>query len=129
MLKTVYDGLAKRFLSDLNLSYQFVDFNHFMYCVNTIGYKKKWEELLAVIDERYDGNPNKFLDDYYQIRDNIITSILNNKDYQYFNDVIDMNHFSLDSVSRCIPSTSIYNRENHKKYFLSIDLKHSNFQT
>ena len=129
MLKTEYDSLAKRFLSDLNLPFQFVDFNHFMYCVNTFGYKKKWENLLAVIDERYDGNPNKFLDDYYQIRDNIINSTLNNNGYQYFNAISDMDYFSLDAESRCIPSTSIYNRENNKKYFLSIDLKHSNFQT
>ena len=129
MLKTEYDSLAKRFLSDLNLPFQFVDFNHFMYCINTFGYKKKWENLLALIDERYDGNPNKFLDDYYQIRDNIINSTLNNNGYQYFNTLMEMDYFSLDAESRCIPSTSIYNRENNKKYFLSIDLKHSNFQT
>ena len=40
-----------------------------------------------------------------------------------------MNTFSLDAESRKIPTVNIYNRENNKKYFLSIDLKHANFQT
>ena len=40
-----------------------------------------------------------------------------------------MNTFSLDAESRKIPTANIYNRENNKKYFLSIDLKHANFQT
>ena len=128
-MKTEFDALAKRFLSDLNLSFQFVDFNHFLYCINTFGYRKKWNKLLKVITERYDGNPIKFLDEYYKIRDNIITSVLDNKDYQFFNEKVDMNTFSLDDESRKIPTANIYNRENNKKYFLSIDLKHANFQT
>ena len=128
-MKTEFDALAKRFLSDLNLSFQFVDFNHFLYCINTFGYRKRWNKLLRVIAERYDGNPIKFLDEYYKIRDNIITSVLDNKDYQFFNEKVDMNTFSLDDESRKIPTANIYNRENNKKYFLSIDLKHANFQT
>ena len=128
-MKTEFDALAKRFLSDLNLSFQFVDFNHFLYCINTFGYRKMWNKLLQVIAERYDGNPIKFLDEYYKIRDNIITSVLDNKDYQFFNEKVDMNTFSLDAESRKISTANIYNRENNKKYFLSIDLKHSNFQT
>ena len=128
-MKTEFDALAKRFLSDLNLSFQFVDFNHFLYCINTFGYRKKWNKLLKVITERYDGNPTKFLDEYYKIRDNIITSVLDNNDYQFFNEKVDMNTFSLDDESRKIPTANIYNRENNKKYFLSIDLKHANFQT
>lgn len=128
-MKTEFDALAKRFLSDLNLSFQFVDFNHFLYCINTFGYRKRWNKLLQVIAERYDGNPIKFLDEYYKIRDNIITSVLDNKDYQFFNEKVDMNRFSLDDESRKIPTANIYNRENNKKHFLSIDLKHANFQT
>ena len=92
-MKTEFDALAKRFLSDLNLSFQFVDFNHFLYCINTFGYRKKWNEMLQMITERYDGSPNKFLDEYYKIRDNIITSVLDNKDYQFFNEKVDMNTF------------------------------------
>lgn len=128
-MKTEFDALAKRFLSDLNLSFQFVDFNHFLYCINTFGYRKKWNKMLQMITERYDGSPSKFLDEYYKIRDNIITSVLDNKDYQFFNEKVDMNRFSLDDESRKIPTANIYNRENNKKYFLSIDLKHANFQT
>lgn len=128
-MKTEFDALAKRFLSDLNLSFQFVDFNHFLYCINTFGYRKKWNKMLQMITERYDGIPSKFLDEYYKIRDNIITSVLDNKDYQFFNEKVDMNTFSLDAESRKIPTVNIYNRENNKKYFLSIDLKHANFQT
>ena len=128
-MKTEFDALAKRFLSDLKLPFQFVDFNHFIYCINTFGYRKKWNEMLQMITERYDGSPNKFLDEYYKIRDNIITSVLDNKDYQFFNEKVDMNTFSLGAESRKIPTANIYNRENNKKYFLSIDLKHANFQT
>ena len=128
-MKTEFDSLCRRFISDNNLQFQFVDYNHFNYCINLFGKKDDWNALLEVIKERFDNNPNKFLDEYYQLRDKIITDFLDKKEYKFFNEEMDLNDFALDKDSRNITSNNIYNRENLGKTFLSIDLKKANFQT
>ena len=128
-MKTEFDSLCRRFISDNNLQFQFVDYNHFNYCINLFGKKHDWDALLEVIKERFDNNPNKFLDEYYQLRDKIITDFLDKKEYKFFNEEMNLNDFALDKDSRNITSNSIYNRENLGKTFLSIDLKKANFQT
>ena len=128
-MKTEFDSLCRRFISDNNLQFQFVDYNHFNYCINLFGKKHDWDALLEVIKERFDNNPNKFLDEYYQLRDKIITDFLDKKEYKFFNEEMNLNDFALDKDSRNITSNNIYNRENLGKTFLSIDLKKANFQT
>ena len=128
-MKTEFDSLCRRFISDNNLQFQFVDYNHFNYCINLFGKKHDWDALLKVIKERFDNNPNKFLDEYYQLRDKIITDFLDKKEYKFFNEEMNLNDFALDKDSRNITSNNIYNRENLGKTFLSIDLKKANFQT
>ena len=128
-MKTEFDSLCRRFISDNNLQFQFVDYNHFNYCINLFGKKHDWDALLEVIKERFNNNPNKFLDEYYQLRDKIITDFLDKKEYKFFNEEMNLNDFALDKDSRNITSNNIYNRENLGKTFLSIDLKKANFQT
>ena len=84
-MKTEFDSLCRRFISDNNLQFQFVDYNHFNYCINLFGKKHDWDALLEVIKERFGNNPNKFLDEYYQLRDKIITDFLDKKEYKFFN--------------------------------------------
>ena len=122
------ESLCRRFISDNNLQFQYVDYLHFLYCLGLFGYEKQWYGLLEMIKNRFDNNPNKFLEKYYQIRDKIITDILDKKEYKFFSEEMNMNDFALDKDSRNIPSSNIYNRENLGKMFLSIDLKKANFQ-
>lgn len=128
-MKTNLDALGKRFISDFNLPFEYIDYNHFMYCLNLFDKTKDWYMLMDIINQRYGGNPNKFLDEYYQIRDKIINDILNKPDYNFFVNQLNLNDFALDKESRNINSNNIYNRENIGKMFLSIDLKSANFQT
>lgn len=122
------ESLCRRFISDNNLKFQYVDYLHFLYCLGLFGYEKQWYGLLEMIKNSFDSNPNKFLDEYYQIRDKIITDLLDKKEYKFFSEEMNMNDFALDKDSRSIPSSNIYNRENLGKMFLSIDLKKANFQ-
>ena len=122
------ESLCRRFISDNNLQFQYVDYLHFLYCLGLFGYEKQWYGLLEMIKNRFDSNPNKFLEKYYQIRDKIITDILDKKEYKFFSEEMNMNDFALDRDSRNISSNNIYNRENLGKVFLSIDLKKANFQ-
>lgn len=123
------ESLCRRFISDNNLQFQYVDYLHFLYCLDLFGYEKQWYGLLEMIKNRFNDSPNKFLEEYYKIRDKIITDLLDKKEYKFFSEEMNMNDFTLDSDSRNISSNNIYNRENLGKAFLSIDLKKANFQT
>lgn len=122
------ESLCRRFISDNNLQFQYVDYLHFLYCLDLFGYEKQWYDLLEMIKNRFDSNPNKFLEEYYKIRDKIITDLLDKKEYKFFSEEMNMNDFALDKDSRNISSNNIYNRENLGKMFLSIDLNKANFQ-
>lgn len=122
------ESLCRRFISDNNLQFQYVDYLHFLYCLDLFGYEKQWYGLLEMIKNRFNDSPNKFLEEYYKIRDKIITDFLDKKEYKFFSEEMNMNDFTLDRDSRNISSNNIYNRENLGKVFLSIDLKKANFQ-
>jgi len=122
--------LVNRFISDYKLPISVNLEKYFFYFLNLYEDKyksaSKWKTLWNLIDGEYGGDEKKFLDEYYKIRDRIITSISESNAYQEFN-TMDMSHFSVinkDSVS----TNNIYNCENIGKYFLSIDLKKANFQ-
>ena len=67
------ESLCRRFISDNNLQFQYVDYLHFLYCLDLFGYEKQWYGLLEMIKNRFNDSPNKFLEEYYKIRDKIIT--------------------------------------------------------
>ena len=123
-----YDrDLAKRFVSDLKLPvgviYPAWIFRHQL---KLYGDLDKWDALWDVIDKKYDGDHHKFLDDYYQLRDNIIKSTEANPAYQEFIKM-DMKEFQFkrpDDVSK----NNVYNGENLDKLFFSVDLTKANFQ-
>jgi len=121
--------LAKRFISDYNLPIPFIGEELFFYHIDLYeddyGSKTKYQELLELIQARYNGNCNDFLEDYYNVRERIINSVLENDAYQRFN-TMDMSMFS---VKLPISSNNIYKQENVGKFFISIDLKKANFQT
>ena len=123
--------LAKRFISDYKLPIPLINEEYFFYHLNLYeedyGSLTKYETLLSVIDTLYDGDCNKFLEDYYNIRDKIITTVMESEAFQKFN-TMDMNVFTIKDRPN-ITSNNIYNNDNIGKFFISIDLKKANFQT
>ena len=123
--------LAKRFISDYKLQIPLINEKYFFYHLalyqedyNSLEY---YFELLDMIGKKYGGDCNKFLEDYYNVRDKIITTIVESEAYQKFN-TMDMNVFTIKDRPN-ITSNNIYNNDNIGKFFISIDLKKANFQT
>ena len=123
--------LAKRFISDYKLQIPLINEKYFFYHLglyqedyNSLEY---YFELLDMIGKKYGGDCNKFLEDYYNVRDKIITTIVESEAFQKFN-TMDMNVFTIKDRPN-ITSDNIYNNDNIGKFFISIDLKKANFQT
>ena len=123
--------LAKRFISDYKLPIPLINETYFFYHLNLYeedyGALTKYEALLDLIDCKYDGDFNKFLDDFYEVRENIITTVSNSEAFKKFN-TMDMNPYAIKDKPN-ITSNNIYNQENVGKFFVSIDFKKANFQT
>jgi hypothetical protein len=122
--------LANRFVNDYRLPIQLTDEKYFFYYLDL--YEKdfesrtKYNRLCQVITEHYDGSPNKFLDTYYKVRDNIIKTVENSDSYKRFN-VMDMSRFSIKEKNN-ITTNNVYKETNVGRVFLSLDLKKANFQ-
>lgn len=119
--------LAKRFVSDYKLPIQIINEDLFYYSLITLGAIPKWAELKKLVKDKFSNNNDEFLEEYYKIRNNIITSVLNNEAYQKFNTML-MDKYQNFSKEANISSKNIYNQENVGKNFISIDLKKANFQ-
>ena len=123
-----YDrDMAKRFVSDLKIPVGVI-YPEWIFChqLKLYGELPRWEKLWELIDERYDGDAHKFLDDYYQIRDRIIKETLDNSAYQEFIRM-DMNKFRFERP-KDISKNNVYNGEQLGKLFLSVDMSKANFQ-
>ena len=123
-------NLAKRFVSDCKHPIPVIREDYFFYYLNL--YEEdflaltKYKKLVKIIEERFDGDSEKFLYEYYQIRDNIINEIMNSEAYEKFNS-LDMTKFEIKFRSN-ISSKDIYNFNNIDKFYISVDLKKANFQ-
>lgn len=120
-------SLRKRFVKDFNLPINLVDSPYFEYYMDRYDFfpKEEWKNCLQTIETSFDGNVDKWLENYSQIRDNIITTIENSTAFQEFNNV-DMKKITLPTFS--VGDLNIYNNSNTGKIFISIDLKKANFQ-
>ena len=120
-------SLRKRFVKDFNLPINLVDSPYFEYYMDRYDFfpKEEWKNCLQTIETSFDGNVDKWLENYSQIRDNIITTIENSTAFQEFNNV-DMKKIVLPTFS--VGDLNIYNNSNTGKIFISIDLKKANFQ-
>ena len=124
-------AIRKRFVSDYNLPIPIVDDEDmFMYFLNL--YEDDFHsltlygEMVEEINEKFGGNIDAFLDNYYSVRENIIQTIENGSAFQAFN-TMDMNQFSIKDKIQ-VSSNNIYNANNNMDFFISIDLKKANFQ-
>lgn len=132
MSERIYNkDLVNRFVSDYKLPVPitFVE-EYFFYYLNLYegeyGALTKYNRLCDLIREKYSGKPELFLEDYYNVRENIIQTTLNNEAYKSFN-TMDMSVFAIKDKPN-ITSNNVYNCENVGKSFLSVDLKKANFQ-
>lgn len=118
----------KRFVSDYNLPIQVLISPFFEerieQCEALYGSLTKYKDLIKYIDENFDCNENKFLNTYYEVRDNIITDIINKDSYKEFNNS-DLNQYKLTSIYL---HRNLYTEEMVNKVILCVDLKKANFQ-
>lgn len=124
------NSLKLRFVNDMKLPiiiFEEPDFEYFLDLYETkFGSRSKWNKLIETINEKFNGNPNLFLEEYARVRNAMIDSIENN---EYYKDFIDSNNklSQYDIPKLAFPSSNIYKEDNDGRYFLSIDLKKANF--
>lgn len=124
------NSIKKRFVNDYNLPIQVFEDSYFNYYLTLYETKhqtlSKWTRLIDMINNKFNGNDDEWLTYYSEVRDNIITSILNNPSYIKFSQEDDMNkyHFKNDLFK----DVNIYTENFLNHTLLSIDLKKANFQ-
>ena len=123
--------LRKRFVSDLNLPIQVLQSPYFEDRIaqleDMFQAKTKYNNLLGVIKERFNDNPDLFLKEYYNVRENIIQTLLKNEAYIEFNQSNELlSKFAIKN--RQFPKKNPYTEDMVGKIMLSIDLSKANFQ-
>ena len=118
--------VVSRFLSDNNIPIKTVSQEVFIKQMTELGYWQQWVEFVDMINNKFFGDYQKFLDYYYDIREKMITA-LKNPSYEAFNtgdmSMYDVRHVDYNNVSK-----SVWNHMNDGGYFISVDLKKANFQ-
>lgn len=121
--------LRTRFISDYNLPLQLVASPYFeerlKLCEEDYEAETRYNELLKLIDERFDGNPNKFLEYYHSVRDNIITCVSHSDAFKEFNS----NKEFVKDIKPICSKRNLYTNEQDGGLFISYDMKQANFQT
>lgn len=121
--------LRGRFVSDFNLPCNLVISPYFEERLELLedeyGAKTSYEELLSLINDRFNGKPTEFLEYYHQVRDNIITSVTNSDAYKEF---ISDDKFNKNFTPIC-GNRNLYTNEQDGGMFVSFDMKKANFQT
>ena len=122
-------SFRRRFVKDYNLPINVVDSPYFEYYMETYDWfpKKEYEDLVNDIEIRFGGNVNLWLEEYAEMRDEIITTIENTDAYRDFN-TCDMKQWEIPKEMKNFPDMNIYNQSSIGKSFISIDLKKANFQ-
>ena len=130
-MKTSNRELQKRFVSDYKLPIPLINEEYFQYYLklyeSDYGALTKYNDLLENIRVHYGNDPARFLEEYYDIRENIIQSVLSSPAFLKFNNM-DMNVYAIKDRPN-VTSNNIYNQNNAGKFFISVDIKKANFQT
>lgn len=124
--------LVNRFVSDYKYPFPITFdeklFKYYLKIFPKFGFdcKDKWKQLEKIINNEYSGDCNKFLDTYYEMRENIITTVSQDENYDLFNKM-NMDLFKPTDMPK-VKSNGVYNNDNIGKKFLSVDLANANFQ-
>lgn len=118
--------LRQRFVKDYNLPINVFDERLFNYYVGLYDFfpREKWENLKALIDEKYNGNVELWLDYCAKVRDESINYVMGTQRYTDFN-TSDLSKYKL---TKNIGEHSYYTEATDGCKFISIDLKKANFQ-
>jgi len=121
--------LRTRFVSDMNIPVQVIASPYFEDRLELLeeeyGAKTSYNELMSLINERFESNPNKFLEYYHEVRDKIITDVTNSNAYKEF---ISDNKF-INNFTPICGNRNLYTNEQDGCMFISYDMKKANFQT
>ena len=122
--------LRARFVSDLNLPIQVLQNPYFedrlALCEKDYGAATAYDDLWNVINDRFGGNPDKFLEYYHAVRDTIINTTLALPEYEDFN----TNKKFVKEIDKLVcPNRNLYTNEQDGGMFVSYDMKKANFQT
>lgn len=118
--------LRQRFVKDYSLPINVFDERLFNYYIGLYDFfpREKWENLKSLIDEKYNGNVELWLDYCAKVRDNTINSVIGTERYIGFN-TCDLSQYKL---TKNIGEHSYYTESTDGCRFISIDLKKANFQ-
>lgn len=122
--------LRNRFISDNNLPFDLIDDPYFVDRLHLVedthkGYTK-WVELNKLINDRFDNNMALFTDVYYNVRNDIVNTMLSTDEYKDFSNgewFLKFNHAMPGSPG----DRNVYTQEQDGCIFLSVDMKKANF--
>ena len=117
--------LKQRFCKDNKLSIQLFDEPYFTHRLDLLDKLDEYFEFERMIDVRFNGNEQEYLEYYNQLKDKIIDYIKASEAYQALNSD-DMNKY------RCkyeIRQSDVYKGDNVGKKFISIDMTKANFSS
>lgn len=123
----------KRFVNDYRLPITILESPYFEYFLNL--YEPIYQSLslynkaIELINENYKGNYQLFLDNYYNIRENIIQTILNNDAYKAFINMDNNTFMQKYTFKEQYPNKNICKEDLCGQLILSIDLSKANYQT
>jgi len=124
--------LVKRFISDYALPIQLIDSqsyfeNRLELYEDEFKAETLWNKLEDVIDNKFNGTVQLFLDNFYAVRENIIQSVKNSPEFQEFNQC-NMEKYQMLEIDEDYGTNEIYKGNNIGKYYISIDLSKANYQ-
>lgn len=121
--------LMQRFCKDYNLPINVFNEEMFSYYMELYDFfpRDTWNRLCNLIEEKYDGNVDLWLDYCANVRDAAIFGVMGTDEYKEFN-TRNMDDWNIPSGVPNIGEHSIFNMECVGKDFVSIDMKKANFQ-
>lgn len=122
--------LRKRFVSDMNLPIQVIQTPYFEERIELLeeeyGAKTKYENLLSIIENKFNGSINEFLEYYSKTRDKIVNYLKSTKAFANFNNgKVGQSHGEMEYIGQ----RNLYTQEQDGGLFISLDMKKANFQT
>lgn len=117
--------LKQRFVKDYNLPINVFNDEMFMYYQDLYDFfpKDTWNKLCRLVDDKFKGNTEAWLDYCAKFRDDVINNICQSQEYFDF-----INQDMSKYKKPLFGEKSYYTEATDGKYFVSIDLKKANFQ-
>ena len=120
--------LRGRFVSDFNLPIQVVQSPYFEDTLklleNDCGAFTKYNSLLNLIEEKFNGSPNSFLEYRNNVVKDVLAYIENSEAYKEFN----ADKSVLKDYAPIVGSRELYTQEQSGCFFISYDMIKANFQ-